>query len=184
MRTLRLSLAGTAILMLLAGLSGVVVAQDEEALATDGPHRFSGPCTYAGSYGSESSGSEDGRWWRHGYLGRCRSEMDDPRLSGDLWTLWNHESVGGGIHCGTGEVLTGTVELVNDGGSWVGTMRGYIVNGPRTHFWQLDLNGTGAYEGLSALAYAIGPGGGAHEFEGFVFPGALPTYPEPVVPGQ
>ena len=33
------------------------------------------------------------------------------------------------------QVFTGTVKLVNDDGSWVGTMRGYVVNGPRTHFW-------------------------------------------------
>jgi len=112
--------------------------------------------------------------------------MDDPRLGGTLWQLWNHASIGGPKYRADGEVMSGTVELVNDDGSWVGTMRGYIFHVPmRTHYRQLELTGTGAYEGLSALAYAVGPGGGAHEFEGFVFPGGLPEYPDPVeVAGQ
>ena len=178
MRTLWLSVAGTAILMLLAGLGGSVVAQEEEAPAADGPHQFSGPCRYETSW-AEVDGEVDGRHLRREWS-RCRCLMDDDRLSGTLWQLWNHESIGGPKYRADGEVMFGTVELVNDDGSWVGTMRGYIVNGPRTHYWQLDLTGTGAYEGLSALAYVEGPGGGAHEFEGFVFPGALPEYPDPV----
>ena len=161
--------------------------------APDVPHQFSGPCTYAGA-SSVAYGEEDGRFLQqledgrfpHREQSRAICEMDDARLSGTLYQLWNHEGIGGPKFGADGEVLAGTVELVNDDGSWVGTTRGYIVNGPpRTLYWQHELTGTGAYDGYSALAYAVGEGMGDHEFEGFVFPGELPEYPYPVeVPAQ
>jgi hypothetical protein len=109
--------------------------------------------------------------------------MDDARLSGNLRMLWNHESIGGPIYRGDGEVIAGTVQLVNDDGSWVGTVRGHVAYEEfgRHHYWQFELTGTGPYEGYSALAYAEGAGGGGpKKVEGFVFPGALPEYPDPV----
>ena len=112
--------------------------------------------------------------------------MDDARLSGTLWLLSNMEAIGGRIRASEGEVMAVTVELVNDDGSWVGTMRGYIAYEPRrVHYWQLELTGTSAYEGHSALLQVKGPGTGPYEVEGFVFPGALPDYPGPVeVPAE
>ena len=98
--------------------------------------------------------------------------MDDPRLSGDLWLLWNRSYLYGG------QVISGTVELTNDDGTWVGTMRGYKVGG--RHYWQVELTGIGAYEGHSALLNHRGVSGYVHEVEGFVFPGELPERPEPV----
>ena len=101
--------------------------------------------------------------------------MDDPRLGGTLWQLWNHASIGGPKYRADGEVMSGTVALVNDDGSWVGTMRGYIFHVPmRTHYRQLELIGTGAYEGLSALAYAEGPGGGPTSSKAWSSPARCP----------
>ena len=186
MRTLRLSLAGTVILMLLRGL-GAVVAGDDETLASERPHQVSGSCVYAGHRTFGAYVEEDGRTGRHGDLVRVGCEMDDARLSGSLWVLSNMDAIGGRIRASEGEVMAQTVELVNDDGSWVGTNRGYIAYEPlgRVHYWQLELTGTGVYEGHSALLQVKGPGTGPYEVEGFVFPGALPEYPGPVeVPAE
>ena len=186
MRRLRLSLAGTVALMLLGALSGVVIAQDEEALASDRPHPVSGTLQYAGTFAPGTMVLEDGQGLQRGYGSRDHIEMDDARLSGYLWHVWNRDYIDVPPYLGVeGEVLTGTVELVNDDGSWVGTMRGYFSMDPRTHYWHIALTGTDAHEGLSTLLYAAGPAGGLIDVEGFVFPGVLPEYPDPVeVSGQ
>jgi hypothetical protein len=176
MRTLRLSLAGTVILMLLAGLGGVVAAGDEDPPAADKPHPVSGTLRYVGTFQGGTSALEDGRAGQRDYGSYDRIEMDDARLSGTLYHVWNRD------YLGDGEVFTGTVELVNDDGSWVGTMRGYFAyeESGRRHYWQLELTGTGAHDGLSTLLYASGPAPGLADVEGFVFPGTLPAYPGPV----
>ena len=80
------------------------------------------------------------------------------------------------------KVMAERTELVSDDGTWAGTMRGYVayespVVGPRRHYWQFELAGTGAYEGHSALLWTQGPAGGPMEVKGLVFPGPLPEYP-------
>ena len=174
MRTSRLSLAGTVILMLLAGPSGVAGAEDEEARASEVSGRNVGYSVFEDG----TSTHEDGRTLQRGYGSHDTIQMDDARLSGILYHVWNRDYMIGG------QVLTGTVELVNDDGSWVGTMRGYKVR-DRLHYWQMELAGTGDYEGLGALLVFRGQDGIRQEVEGFVFPGALPEYPEPVeVPAE
>jgi hypothetical protein len=180
MRTLLLTLAGTVILMLLGGLSGVIVAQDEDALASDRPRPVSGTAIYVRDLETGTTALEDGRPVLRGHMAYDTIEMDDARLSGQPWHIWNRDPVGGGFYSGVGEALTGTVELVNDDGSWVGTMRGYIVTEPTTHFWHIGLTGSGAYEGLSTLLYVKGPGRRVMNVDSLVFPGALPVYPDPV----
>mgnify|MGYP001815309243 CR=1 FL=1 len=181
MWTLRLSVTGTIILMLLAGPGGAVVAADEEALASDRPHQVSGTNAYAGVFENATFGYEDGRVLERGEGAYDTIEMDDARLSGTLWHVWNRD------YLGDGEVLTGTVELVNEGGTWVGTMRGYKAYEPdeHLHYWQVELTGTGAYEGYSALLYFRGVTYYTLAVEGYIFPGELPDYPGPVeVPAQ
>ena len=176
MRTLRLSLAGTVILTLLGGLGGVILAGDENAPAADRPHQVSGTNLGYRIFESGANTREDGRTLQRGYGSYDTIEMDDARLSGTLYHVWNRD------YLPYGQVLTGTVELVNDDGSWVGTMRGYKVGG---HDWQMELTGTGAYEGHAALLEFRALDGYRQEVEGFVFPGTLPEYPDPVdVPAE
>ena len=120
MRTSRLFLAGSVILALLAGMGGVVVGGDEEA-AADRPHQVSGTGVLAGSV-SGTRTVEEGRVREHDAGGRITIEMDDERLSGTLWGTWERDFFVGPVGP-DGEVQVGTVELVNDQGSWVGTMR-------------------------------------------------------------
>ena len=170
MYPLRLPVTIVVTLTLLGGLSGVVVAGDEDARASEVNGRNIGYRIFES--GTETH--EDGRTLQRGYGSYDTIELDDARLSGTLYHVWNRDYMLGG------QVLTGTVELVNDGGSWVGTMRGYKLGGTR-HYWQMQLTGTGAYDGLSALLVFRGVDDIRQEVEGFVFPGALPDYPEPVV---
>ena len=108
MRTLRLSLAGMVNFMLLAGLGGGVIAGDEEASASDGPHPVSGTSTYAGKFESGDHVFEEGRALQRGYGSYDTIEMDDARLSGTLWHVWNRDFIWGTRKYLTeGEVLTG-----------------------------------------------------------------------------
>jgi len=184
MRSLRLSLAGTLVLALLGGMGGAV-AQDEGATVPDGPHPVTGQIWIGAVLQPATVTEEEGRQVRRGFGFWDTIELDDARLSGKLWQVWNRDSIGGPLKQGDGEVAAAALELVNEDGSWVGTMRGYASMGPRSHYWQIELTGTDVYEGHSALLYAHGPAGGPWAVEGFVFPGALPPYPDPVeVPAE
>lgn len=181
MRTLRLSVVGTVVLALLGGFSVATVAQDEPVPASDGPHEVNGTLHYGDDFQGSILAVEEGRTMTRGDGFYENIEMDDPRLSGTLWTVLNRDYIGNRPYASDGEVGTGTVELVNEDGSWVGTMRGYVSMDPRTHHWHYELTGTGAHDGLSALLYATRPETGVWDIEGFVFSGALPEYPDPVV---
>ena len=111
-------------------------------------------------------------------------ELDDARLSGTIYLALNEDLIGEKYQHHDGEVSTGTLELVNDDGSWIGTVRGYASMNPATQHWHMELTGTGAHEGLSALLEAKGPYG-SWDVEGLIFPGVLPEYPEPIeVPAE
>jgi hypothetical protein len=107
-------------------------------------------------------------------------EMDDDRLTGTMYVLRNKDEIGEKYQYTDGATWTGTFEIVNDDGSWPGTLRGYTTVNPATLHWHMELTGTGAYDGLSALLEAVGLYG-RWAVEGLVFPGALPEYPGPVV---
>ena len=180
MRTLQLSVAGTVILTLLGGPGSVAVAGDEDAMASDVPHEVSGTLRFDDDFQGSTVTVEEGRTLVRG-VGFCETiEMDDARLSGTLWTVMNRDYLGDRQYGSDGEVGAGSVELVNDDGSGVGTMRGYVSMDPRTHHWHYELTGTGAHDGFSALLYATRPETGVWDVEGFVFPGVLPDHPDPV----
>ena len=116
--------------------------------------------------------------------------MDDPRLSGRLRSTVNLDTHGGRELAGQGTVAAGRTELFNDEGTWTGTFRGYrdVGIGPvgfpeRVIHWHVELAGTGAYEGQSALLYIHGDPSGEQilEVEGFVFPGVSPEYPDSIL---
>lgn len=116
---------------------------------------------------------------KRGGGGTWTFEMDDPRLSGVAYESRNLDMIGPKYEHHQGETFVGTIELVNDDGSWVGDLRGYATMGPATRHWHIELTGTGGHEGLSALLEGVGPYGSA-EVQGLIFPGALPEYPGPV----
>ena len=141
MRTLRLSLAGALILMLVWGLGGAALAQDEA----------SEPTTPA--FFELVEETEDGDVW--GIV------TTDPRFSGtmveDEPVIYGETPVtpdAPGIHAvghGYDHIGWGLSRLENDEGAWQGWSSGFSwMSGAPWHeqFWFV---GEGAYEGLSAV---------------------------------
>ena len=178
MRTLHPSLAWVVTLVLLAGMVGTALAQETETAAFDESSQVTGQIhRYVTWRAWDVSWDEERAVETRSIYVENPIEMDDPRLTGLLRRAWNVKTFGGRRERGTGEVLAEKTELITDDGTWVGTMRGYVTSDPRRHYWHYQLTGTGAYEGHTALLWTQGPGGGPHDVEGFVFPGALPDYP-------
>ena len=184
MRTLGLSLAGALMAALLGGAGGVVVAQahaDEEAPLGLAP--VAGTLAYRWQRQAETASNDEDRWRYRGGLFGYTIEVDDSRLSGSLWATWSRDAFpddSGRAYGNGGALRTGSVEIVNDEGSWRGTAHGYLD--PTTVHWLIEfqLAGTGGYEGWSALLHARGPAS-PMDIDGFIFPGAWPEYPKPVV---
>ena len=84
-------------------------------------------------------------------------ESTDPRASGT-----RTEVVGGSLvpdDEASGQVQLNAVRIVNEGGSWVGTNRGFLTfpsDGPPTVQYLSELVGEGGYEGLSLFHATTG----------------------------
>jgi hypothetical protein len=96
--------------------------------------------------------------------------MSDARLSGDVTATDNADRFCDG-ECGPdtlqADILWGTIEIANDGGTWVGTS----VGSNQTYYL---LTGTGAYGGLSALLFETESAEGDVTWAGVIVPGSLP----------
>jgi hypothetical protein len=83
--------------------------------------------------------------------------MSDPRLSGLVVVKDHADRFFEGdpsLEPFLGDVLWGTVEIVNDGGGWTGTKVGITdaaADGRGVQYYELV--GTGGYEGLSAVVF-------------------------------
>ena len=167
MRTLRLSLVGAVILVLLGGTSGVAAAQDDPMA----PASVTGSITKTdkGPYGTVTT-DEHGAMLRTGFVGIAEWEASDPRLSGTDTYAGNWQySAGSSV-----EASTRVVE--NDGGRWVGTGTG--LTNSRITTDAVIMQGEDAYEGLTAyvvIDYTTSP----IEFVAAIFPGEMPPFPEP-----
>ena len=187
MRTLRVSLMGTVILVLVC--APVALAQAEEApdpmapaIVTIDPVAEPNDVIEQGTF----TGAVGGDWRLEDLRQEWVWEATDPRLSGvvttvDNWYSWVVPS---------GQEMTvepGTYELVNDGGRWTGTGTGLSIDVADLPHGQLVsgmilLSGEDGYEGLSALIHTDWS---APEeppvIYGVIFPGEMP-YPEPPEP--
>ena len=168
MRTLRLSLVGTVIVMLLGGSGGMVLAQEASpAPGTTVPVVFSGE-----------------EWPRTQKL-----EASDPRVSGRFTQTEDNlvDIPDGAVGAGQGGgVWWGTYTLQGPDGDWVGPwvqLAGYDF--PSVSRVLATLEGTQAYEGLAALLWITLPAGwdgqGPGTVEGVIYEGSAPRleWPEP-----
>jgi len=176
MRAMRTSLAGVAILGLLASLSLVAVAQVEESEAPT--------ATYV--TGGEVSGSTSGPY--------REKEMDwsDPRLPSRMLYDFNideHVAVHPDGPAIAGQMAR-TYRLDGPDGAWTGTGR-VLGWGPKptsadehegTWIELLTLTGEGAYEGLSATLVRVIDAGDIAPYEGYIFEGELLPFPDPIKP--
>jgi len=134
--------------------------------------------------GDESEGSIEAGWAELGFIRndweeRAQLEMSDSRLTG-AWTAsvgidrYSPDALGEGL----AETYTGTVSVENIDGTWVGTQFGCSScgRGTASDMFHVELVGTGAYEGLSALLYLQNPPiNDEIVLYGVIFPGDIPT---------
>ena len=179
MRTLRLSLVGTVILMLLGGLGSAVMAQaDGEA----------GPFTpVTGTRLSFTTDTSEEEWSVEGAVGHARDfkfletvEWSDPRLPSDVLNVLNFD-----MHV-IGQFqdlpLTGAVLLQGSDGYWTGSLTGFCDQQETCHVME-TLTGHGAYEGLFATILGGDAEAGAqYMYEGMIFEGEMPPMPEALEP--
>ena len=180
MRSLRLSLGGTVILTLLAGLSGAVMAQDEEPLDPMGASVWTATSTEVvppdydfAPVVTSGSGYEEAVDAIEGLV-----EASDPRISG-RWRLSmdTRRYVGREFDGQKVWVWTSTSRIDNDDGAWVGTATGFVGGSEGREFDVL--HGEGAYEGLTAVFRWSSE---ESTLEGVIIPGDLPPLPDPVEP--
>jgi len=194
MRALRLSLVGTVILTLFAGLGVGVAAQDEDETPTS--TYVTG--NYIDSFGTAPEFSELDGVERMRMTSERVVEWSDPRLPSKMATKLDLDSRLG-VHP-DGPVSSGvrayTYRLEGPTGAWTGTGRGFSTGGfefyPTEESWLfstelVELTGEGDYEGLSAILVLNTSWGdfvtATYTFEGYIFEGEPPPLPEPIEPG-
>ena len=173
MRTLRLFLAGTVIVVLLAG-PGAVIGADDEGAGEGAFHATGasaldelidpGTVTYTPAGVRQQRGVEASQ----------TEQWSDPRLAGTSLLVHNEDEYP--------ELMGpkwGTTRTENDGGAWVGSYLGMELpraEGPTIPVYLTTMVGEGGYEGLSALCYTVYPGGPGWdgESECIVFEGPVP----------
>lgn len=128
-----------------------------------------------------STDSSDWGYSRTNQLARLRSESSDERLSGLSRFRINTNFGKSGYDFGSDAV---SVFLENDGGSWIGTGRGYVdaiatqgEPAAGAHL-QLILEGQEGYAGLSAILSLDQP----DEYSPFELTGAITSVPLPAMP--
>ena len=170
MRTLRLSLAGMFILVLLGAHWGAVVAQmdaDPEAVY----FTATGPSAEI-VHGMESEGerlwsSRDGVW-------TIEVEASDPRASGTMSGFYNAD-----VDFETGHGIEwGTLRIENAGGTWVGPYTAMEYEPPEGDFAAASgmLVGDGDYTGYTLyLQLDVTQYGPIRELHGVIFKGQPPA---------
>ena len=175
MRTLRVLLAGTVILLLAISLPVAVAAQDEaDPMA---PAYF----TYTTEVVESPSRGNPMVLRDHPQVDRV--EATDPRASGLATTITNWNTVVLGEEW---QVITAATSerLTNEGGTWTGTGRGVLTGGEVLMMTGMDvLTGEGGYEGLTLVIGQFMQANMADTNWGFILPSdQVPPMPDPVEP--
>lgn len=178
MRTVRMSLAGTVVLVLLAGLSSAVLAQ---ATAED-PLDPMRPSQFTGSWLVDWEGEFAGWAWTD--LGDYSESLDnesvtpfeasDPRISGTWTQVASIRKSPIDIEADIfALVWSGVVRIENEAGAWSGTFDGYYGEDGVRELYRLD--GEDAYDGLTAVLSWVEEG---DTYDGVIIAGVPPEYPE------
>jgi len=173
MRTLRLSLAGSLILGLLAVPGGSMLAQSSDPEVASGPgHAWITPVSRTCSEPDQPvvAGDGDGFAWFRDWTYRCRENLSDPRVTGDLTGSYNDDCWADG-YC----VYWGTEELVGPDGTWTGAYHGTVEPGDTQTSYKV-MTGSGDYEGLTFIWHGTGMRGSG-DGHGFIYEGAPPPMP-------
>jgi|GEM_PF-4284552 len=182
MRTLRLALAGVAMLALLGVTGGASVAQEKADLGYAAISGTAGAGTRAADPAITTSPTvpqEVGIGMA--YVSSMRT--NDWRLSGRLDNTQDYYGFLPGLLGGA--VRTGSGRLTNEGGSWLIEFQGFTK--PETHaysstYYVLHYTGEDGYEGLSAMTIWLPTRPASWDVEGVLFPGEMP--PMPALPAE
>ena len=177
MRTLRLAMAGAAVLALLGGLNVGAVAQD--------PILDPRVTLVSGTVTAATPDTSDEEWWVEDAIGHARTykvnetvDWSDPRLGdGALWSL-NFDMYE--ISVAKQMPVTGTGWIQGPDGHWTATSTGFCdpVGDCRS---MIVLSGHDGYDGLFATILGSGDGAtGESRYEGMIFEGQMPPMPDPV----
>ena len=184
MRTMRTSLVGTVILVLVGGLGAAVAAQ-EEVIPAD-PHGASFFTLTKGDLLSESewewSQGPDGSSEFLGLEDAFTVVASDPRISGTWAEVYNFRGWEAPDDTGlpfSPSIISGAVRIENDDGAWVGASSEF---GSAFHNYEwIELRGEGAYDGLTAVVRSTQDfATGAETYDGVIVPGTPPDHPAPV----
>jgi hypothetical protein len=179
MRTMRLSLVGTVILML---LTGPVAVGQSPAAPTD-PMAPNGAEIQITDFGSFSFGAEqpgDGVTHELGRKVTMTWESSDPRLSGAVTYDGNRDIFSGNLDVGLA-VGTEMYAIENEGGRWVGQAIGWAIPDESGTTYRvagdvIPFRGEGGYEGLSVVVHIDWVD---ETIDAVIFPGEMPPAPEP-----
>ena len=188
MRTLRLSLVGTVILMLLGVAGGTSIAEDDQV--SDPTAIVTGSMLEMTSDPSELEYSAEGvdgepDWVGHGrgLMTMQTAEWSDPRLPSEIQSVANFDEYGppgSAFYAFSSRWL-----LEGPDGYWEGPWTGFCDSVDHCH-GTVILTGHGGYEGLYAvLAEKPGEGssgGSGQVVEGVILFGEMPPMPDPVEP--
>jgi hypothetical protein len=181
MRTLRLSLTGMFILMLLGGGAVTAAETDESALAGE-PIVVTGTleCLGDAPATTETAGSTEAGPAADGVVNLHRWVASDPRLEGEVsytgtWQLYSEPAEDSGL---VEETDAAIYSIVNEGGSWL-CEETRTSDPPRIdERHTLIFDGQGEYEGLTAylqVDWSQTP----YTFSGLILPGEEPPHAEP-----
>jgi hypothetical protein len=171
MRTLRLFLVGTMTLALVGGVGAVTSAQTESDAPGSAVLSFTLP--YPTDFTPGVIAFADGPMLTQNEVFRSTLDSGDPRLNGELWTIHSYYT----FPDSGGSVGVGFAGLDSELGAWRGTFHGYGTPFNERVYHQIDLTGSGAYDGLSATLFVTDNGTG-FDVVGMVFPGGLPPMPD------
>lgn len=181
MRTIRTITTSLLAVGLLTGSAAGVAAQDEggEPVSTS----FTGKFTSQSDVISEgtSTRSPDGLELTTDIVVVQSMVSSDPRLTGAVTATLTYLIDTNVVIDHTANILaTGTYELANDGGSWLGEATNFGNTDLGVNSQTIIFEGRGGYEGLTAYA-VVDWRDFAGEYVGTVFPAAMPEVPEPYV---
>jgi hypothetical protein len=179
MRTMRLSLAGTIILLLLGSASVVVAQESEDAGAITSPVVVTGTLECLGEMPADQA-PEASAVPAGAVVNVHEWQATDPRLSGEVeytgrWAVYPEASEQTGLPEDQNQAI---YEIVNEGGKWL--CEASRVPDPRVPSEEhtLVFTGEGDYEGLTAYLH-IDWSQAPFNFTGLILPGEAPPYAPP-----
>jgi hypothetical protein len=168
MQALRLSLVGMVTLALVAGVSGVVMAQDVSEVASGPTYTWVTAIESACSAEGGTSDTQGGVERHRELLITCADTWSDPRVSGTKTVVYNDDCFGE-APC----LYWGTQEIAGPDGTWTGWFNG-TLDPERGATGYIVMTGTGAYEGLTFVSHAMGPFNEPGVAYGLIYEGAPP----------